>query len=394
MTNNCQTKTIPLFYIWSVIGNIYIKGDIGSYEDEQGNFIKGVDLQDVMADVNDRRKEGATSFKVEVNSLGGFCDVGFSIYNFLKTIPETIETVAVNNCASIATVIFLAGDKRTALCPLMIHNPWISKVSGDADQMQEATDIIKAEEDKLISFYSKVTGLEKGALDDLMKRETYIYPDLALRLGFTTEQTIEKVNTAVAYKAVAKINDNMSKEAKTLIAKLGDLLNKFDKKDIKPKALQVTDDSGVTMEITNADGSDITGMPVAGNLVSIDGQPANGTFVVTEMGVTIEVMEGLITMVSEIAVEDKSLETANKKIEELIKENETLKATLEESKKDFEEVTNKVNEFETVLSKMKGNSPDIQAKQTFRKVEEPTVGRSLKNLDERREELRLKREGK
>jgi len=378
-----------------VVGEIYIKGDIGSYTDESGKLVKGYDLTDLMADVSDLRKQGATSFLIKINSLGGFCDDGFSMYNFLKTIQEPIETWAVEQCASIATVIFLAGGKRKAFCPLMIHNPWISNVSGDWDQVQEAADIIKAEEEKLISFYSKITGLEKGALDDLMKRETYIYPDLALRLGFTTEQTEQKNNQPVAYKAVAKLKENMSNESKTLIKKITELINKVSGEPAKPKALMVTDESGVSMEILSADGTELSGMPVDGNMVMIDGNPASGTYVLPEMSISITVADGIITEVTELAVEDKALEMANKKIEELTKENSELKASLEESKEDIKKVTDKVTEFEGLLAKMKGASPDVQAKQTFRKTEEAVdASKDAKaKLDARREEIKKKREG-
>lgn len=380
-----------------MIGKIIIKGDIGSYEDELGNLIKGVDLLDVVAQVNDQRKLGALSFDVEVDSLGGFCDVGFAIHDFLKTIPENIKTIAVNNCASIATVIFLAGNQRQAHCPLMIHNPWISGVKGDADHLQQAADDIRAEEDKLIAFYSKYTGMEKIALDALMKQETYIYPDMAFKLGFTTELPTEKINTPVAYKAVAKIKENMSTEIKALSTKFDSFIKKMD--DLwngkeKAKALMVVEQGGKTLNITKADGSEVTGAPVAGDMVTIEGAPApDGSYVITDMNATIEVAAGLIVSIMETPM-DASVELANAKatIEALTKENTELKTASEESKKDVDSLSLKISEFEKTLSAMSGKVEIPEKKAMFRTVD---ANKGLAdNLEVRRAELKAKAEAK
>jgi ATP-dependent Clp protease protease subunit len=378
-----------------VIGKINIIGDIGSYENEQGENVKGVDLLDVVTAVNEQRKIGATSFEVIVDSLGGFVHVGFDLYDYLKSIPEEVTTIAKNKCASIATVIFLAGNKRIAECPLMIHNPWISNLKGDADQIQEAADEMRAEEDRLIKFYADHTGMDKIALDALMKNETYIYPDVAFKLGFTTEQPIVKLNTAVAYKAVAKLNDNMSKDTKVLMSKMDEFIKSA--KDLisgkaKVKNLAVAEEGGKTLVITNADGTEIEGMPVAGNIVTIDGAVADGVFMIPEMGMTITVVAGAITDVAMVEASTTEAETANKKIEELTAENSALKTEIENSKKEVEELNAKFSELEGVLSIMKGKTDLPQAKAVF-KMASNNDGSTIGDLKARKKELqeRLKK---
>jgi hypothetical protein len=103
-----------------------------------------------------------------------------------------------------------------------------------------------------------------------MKQETYIYPDMAFKLGFTTELPTEKVNTPVAYKAVAKIKENMSTEVKALSSKFDAFVKKMDEiwnGKNKAKALMVVEQGGQTLNITKADGSEVTGAPVAGDMV-------------------------------------------------------------------------------------------------------------------------------
>lgn len=383
-------------HILGDVGHFTIKGEIGSYEDEMGNVVKNVDLEDVVAAVRQLRNLGAKSFEIIVDGPGGFCDVGFNIYDFLTTIPEQVKTIAENMCASIDTVIWFSGSIREAKCPLMIHNPWMAGVKGDSDEIQQAADDLLAEEEKIISFYSKHTSLEKIALDALMKKESYIYPDMAFKLGFSTVAPTEKVTTPVNYKAVAKINDNMSKENKVILSKMDSVLSTLKEfmtgqKVVKPKALSVVEQGGKTLEITNADGTDITGAPIVGNMVTLDGAPAEGEFVLTDMNVTISVTAGTITAVTDIPMDaNKQLADALKLIEDLKAENSTAKTELETSKKDVEAMTAKLTEIETTLSTMKGKVEIPLAQNSFRKASEPTG--LLANLDEKREELRKKRE--
>lgn len=376
-----------------MIGKINIKGEIGSYRDRNGTEVKGVDLMDVVTQYQDQPE--ATSFEVTIDSLGGFCDVGYAIHNFLKSIKQPVTTIALNHCASIATVIFLAGSVRKAFCPLMIHNPWISGVEGDSDELESAFMDIKAEENKLIDFYAKATGLSKEALDHFMKTETYIKPEEALKLKFTTEATApETISLNTNYRAVARVTDKniMSKEIKDFLAKgntLLDELKKFVKGDTtkKVKALKVQDQSGKTLDITNADGSDISGPPASGNIVMVDGAPAEGDYAIPEMNVTISVSKGVITTVSDTsqASVDKKLADALKQIDDLKKENDAAKAVIEENKKTSEAVNGKLTEFETLLKSMSGESAEHKAKSQFRNEDkDKTVEDIRKENDERK----------
>ena len=78
-------------------GNIFINGLIGSFGTEQG-----VELIDIIQQV--KKQPNATSFKVNINSEGGAVDVGFDIYNYLRSLGKPIETFGSGLVASIATV--------------------------------------------------------------------------------------------------------------------------------------------------------------------------------------------------------------------------------------------------------------------------------------------------
>ena len=86
---------------------------------------------------------------VNINSFGGDVEEGFAIYTELRKYAKDndakITTRAVGRCASIATVIFLAGDKRvlTEYVEPFVHNAW-TYTMGDSKQIQKvAADLEK-----------------------------------------------------------------------------------------------------------------------------------------------------------------------------------------------------------------------------------------------------------
>ena len=85
-------------------GNIYISGQIGTFDGTPGT-----ELIDIVSQVKSQPK--ATAFNVHINSEGGLVDVGFDIYNYLKSLGKPITTIGSGIVASIATVIFMAGTK-------------------------------------------------------------------------------------------------------------------------------------------------------------------------------------------------------------------------------------------------------------------------------------------
>lgn len=363
-------------HICNVIGKILIKGDIGSYEDEQGKFIKGFDLIDLVSMVKAQRQLGLSSndpvseFEITIDSPGGFVNVGFDIYDYLKTISESVTTVATGMCASIATIVWFSGAKRITQCPLMIHNPWVGGVTGDADELQQAADETRAVEDKIISFYTKNTGIEKGAIDALMKRETYITPQEAYDLGFSTEPPTTQLKTFTNYKAVARQKETMSTEAKGLLAefkKLTDALAKI--VTPKVKALMVVEQGGKSLSITNGDGTEIPGAPDAGDMVTVDGAPAqDGDYVIPDMGITITVVSGLITTVVDTTAvsKDNKLNAANVKIKELEAVIEANKKEATENKEALATISKEVETFKGVLAKMQSSTKLPETKNQFR----------------------------
>jgi ATP-dependent Clp endopeptidase proteolytic subunit ClpP len=371
-----------------MIGHIYISGLIGSFLDE-----KGIELIDVISAT--QKFKDADQLFVYIDSPGGSIQVGDNIYEFLKSLPQKVTTVGVGMVASIATKISFAGDERIMIVgpgsEYMIHNPWVSNVSGDADELIIAAEDIRNEEDKLISFYSENTGISREGIAALMKAETFLTPERALELGFITKiMTMEeaqqngmilpnkKLNKVKALAFKEKQKEKMSKEILSKLDQTIEMLGKFIgiKKEEKPekKALILQDSNGTQLEITNADGSDITGNPAKGNMVTVDGKPADGSFILADYGVTITVSAGTITDVVETKnVEDEpEMEALKKSKATLQEENKNLKAELEEMKTTNKEIADKFSLVEKALKTIQSNYNPGGKENHFRKVGDDT----------------------
>lgn len=176
-------------------GKLIINGQIGSFDG-----VQGVELVDIISQV--KKQPDATSFRVYINSEGGFVDVGFDIFNYLRSLGLPITTVGNGLVASIATVIFMAGDKRVVRegNMFMIHLP-MGRAAGTADEIAGYAEQIKAVENKVVDFYVERFGISKEAIEPLLKNETWLTEAQLKELGITTME-------AINVDAVAKINTN------------------------------------------------------------------------------------------------------------------------------------------------------------------------------------------
>ena len=98
----------------------------------------------------------AEGIVVHIHSRGGNVDEGFAIHDLLVNSGKEITTIVEGMCASIATVLSLAGTRRemTANSSFYIHNPF-TMTMGNAAELSKTAELVRAEENKLIDFYVK-----------------------------------------------------------------------------------------------------------------------------------------------------------------------------------------------------------------------------------------------
>lgn len=125
---------------------------------------------------------------VEIHSGGGSVIEGIAIYNYLKNLDREVQTESVGMVASIATIIWLAGTKRTlnSLSSFLIHQPF-NWAEGTADDIQKAADELKKFENTLAEIYANETDLTKEEAIEKMKLDEFAEIDFLLDKKFVTD---------------------------------------------------------------------------------------------------------------------------------------------------------------------------------------------------------------
>jgi ATP-dependent Clp protease protease subunit len=273
-----------------------------------------------------------TSITVNINSDGGDVDMGFDIYNYLRSLKLPVTTVAENSCCSIATVIFMAGDKRIVKenTMFMIHLPWGQAV-GTAEEIANYAQMVKDAEDRLVKFYVDTTNNTKEAILPLMQQETFLSKEQSLTLGFATE--MQKVVSAKAYfnSNLNKMQTQLSKEDKTWIEKQFEKVLNIGKSNVKA-LMTLQDASGVSIEFTDLNEGDV---PKVDDVATVDGAPAEGEFLMPD-GSTLVFVGGVVTEIIPVSTDD------TEEMEALRQENSDLKEQLQTANANFTALQNEV----------------------------------------------------
>ena len=312
-------------------------------------------------------QKGFDEILVHIHSDGGDVNEGFAIYDYLKSLGKPVTTQIEGNCFSIATVIALAGDKRTMTsnAEFFIHNPW-GWAGGDKEDIQKYADQLEETENKIAEFYASKTNLSSQEALSLMKEESTFTPEQALEKGFITEiqPTMKAVALFKPKNSNSKDMDPLTKkEAEKKFSKFDKVLNKILKTVTgeKVKALVVQDANGTEIDFTDLeDGA----TPAVGDKATIDGAAASGDYVMPS-GETYVFEDGALTEIKE-AEGDDTVEALKEENEALKAENESLKAQnskMENRLKKAEKgVKNMQEEFDQI-KKLAGSSfnykPDL-----------------------------------
>ncbi|MHD0317050.1 head maturation protease, ClpP-related [Fusobacterium sp. THCT1E2] len=159
---------------------IFIYGSIG-----QGWF-SDVSADDVMRELN--AYGNIEEININIHSPGGSVFEGCAIYNCLKRHTAKKKVYIDGLCASIATVIAMAGDEiiMSPVSSFMIHNP-MAVMAGDAEELRDKADLLDTLKETIINAYVTKSKLSREAISTMMDNETWFKADEALKNGFITE---------------------------------------------------------------------------------------------------------------------------------------------------------------------------------------------------------------
>lgn len=163
------------------VADIDIYGDITSWPWVESD-VSAYNLSAQLAQLD------VDEINVNINSYGGEVAEGLAIFNALKRHKAKINTRCDGFACSIASVIFMAGDKRVMndASLLMIHNAW-TYASGDANELRKQADDLDLITDQSKKIYLSKVSISEDELAQLMDEETFIDSDAAIEMGFATD---------------------------------------------------------------------------------------------------------------------------------------------------------------------------------------------------------------
>ena len=139
--------------------------------------------------VVDAFPEDGSDVVLEVNSNGGLVTVGSEIYTSLRSYPGKVTVEVTGIAASAASVAIMGADsvRISPTAQIMIHKALLPRVSGNSDDLDKASNALKASDQAIVNAYVSKTGLEESVIIDMMKNETFMSAEEAVEKGFADE---------------------------------------------------------------------------------------------------------------------------------------------------------------------------------------------------------------
>lgn len=331
--------------------DIYLIGEVG-FE---------ITLDTVLNQVKGIKEDEALN--VHIHSGGGSVYDGLAIYNYLKNLPNEVNTYSSGLVASIASVIFLAGKERVInnTDNFLIHLP-MAFSGGNAKDIEKTAKELRSIEDKIAGVYAMETDLTVEEAKEIMEKDEFLAVDFLKSKNFVTEIR--------EFKAVATLT-NRKMENSITEEKVNSLFKNFEnklKKFFSPKNKIVTNAEGKDVDFYELEDGEAV---VVGAKARIDGEDAEGEILMPS-GETYIFEGGELIEIKEVEGDEEE----DSEAEMLKKENETLKQEIEDLKNKSTELENKVSEVEEVKNEMLEEFKNFKASITSdfapsKKVEEP-----------------------
>ena len=121
-----------------------------------------------------------------INSPGGEVQSGLALYDVMQAVTCTIRTVCLGMAASMAALLFIAGDEREILphSRVMIHDPLISGgAGGSALSVKARADDLMRIRDITASVIARHSGMSLERVFELTASDTYFEAKEAVEAG-------------------------------------------------------------------------------------------------------------------------------------------------------------------------------------------------------------------
>lgn len=177
----------------STVAQMTIYGDIAQTDwlailmgdDGEGTTTNALDVSKAIAVLPPE----VTDIEVHINSYGGDVAEGVAIYNALRQSGKHVTTVCDGFACSIASVIFMAGERRVmnSASLLMLHEPSFPNAGGNAKALRKQADDLDVISQLSKTAYLAPGGIEPEELDEVMSAETWVSPEQAVEWKLATD---------------------------------------------------------------------------------------------------------------------------------------------------------------------------------------------------------------
>lgn len=132
-----------------------------------------------------KREDPVAEITLYVNSPGGEVTSGLALYDVMQGISCPIRTICTGIAASMASVLFTAGDTREMLrhSRLMLHDPLIPNAGGSALELSAVAEDLMRTRQAMAEIYAKHTGKSMEEIFEVTSKDTYFTPEQSIEFG-------------------------------------------------------------------------------------------------------------------------------------------------------------------------------------------------------------------
>lgn len=118
-------------------------------------------------------QQNASQLIINIATMGGECSYGFTMYNFLLTLPVAVHTHNLGTVESMGNIVFLAGQRRTAspLSKFLFH-PFHWHLNGSVDHARMAEYAMSLDYD--LQLYARVVAERTVDAKEGLETEKYL----------------------------------------------------------------------------------------------------------------------------------------------------------------------------------------------------------------------------
>ena len=142
-----------------------------------------------------QRQDPEAEITMYINSPGGEVTSGLALYDVMRAVSCPIRTVCLGTAASMAAVLFAAGDRRDILPhgQVMIHDPLLSGgVGGSALHVQEISRNLLKSREAVCAILAEHTGKTLREIYKKTAKDTYFGAEEAVAFGLA-DRVIDRI---------------------------------------------------------------------------------------------------------------------------------------------------------------------------------------------------------